>query len=227
MRIAIHQPHFLPWLGYLDKIDRADLFVVLDTVQFKKNEWQNRNKVRTSQGWQWLTVPVRHNFGQTLNQVDINQDAEWRAKHLRAVKLHYGRAPYLDQYLDGLREIYQRSWERLADLNLAVIRWLLKAFGISTPIQLASEMRLRQEPTDRLIDICRAVGATHYLAGAGAHAYMNVPRFQESGVMLEVQEFKHPVYRQCYEPFLPGMAALDVLLTYGGEALQILRSTRS
>ncbi len=227
MRIAIHQPHFLPWLGYLDKIDRADLFVVLDTVQFKKNEWQNRNKVRTSQGWQWLTVPVRHNFGQTLNQVDINQDAEWRVKHLRAVKLHYGRAPCLDQYFDGLREIYQRSWERLAGLNLAVIRWLLKAFGISTPIQLASEMCLRQEPTDRLIDICRAVGATHYLAGAGAHAYMDVPRFQESGVMLEVQEFKHPVYRQCYEPFLPGMAALDVLLTCGGEALQILRSTRS
>ncbi len=226
MRVTIHQPHFLPWLGYLDKIDRADLFVVLDTVQFKKNEWQNRNKVRTSQGWQWLTVPVRHNFGQTLNQVGINQDAEWRAKHLRAVNLHYGRAPYLDQYLDGLREIYQRSWERLADLNLAVIRWLLKAFGMSTPIQLASEMHLRQEPTDRLIDICRAVGATHYLAGAGAHAYMDVPRFQESGVMLEVQEFKHPVYRQCYEPFFPGMAALDVLLTCGGEALKSLRSTR-
>ena len=226
MYIAIHQPHFLPWLGYLDKIDRADLFVVLDSVQFKKNEWQNRNKVRTSQGWQWLTVPVRHKFGQALNQVDINQDAEWRGKHVRAVQLHYGRAPYLDQYFDGLREIYQCSWERLADLNLAVIRWLLKAFGISTPIQLASEMHLRQEPTDRLIDICRTVGATHYLAGAGAHAYMDVVRFQESGVKLEVQEFKHPVYRQCYEPFLPGMAALDVLLTCGGEALQILRSTR-
>ncbi len=227
MRIAIHQPHFLPWLGYLDKIDRADLFVVLDTVQFKKNEWQNRNKVRTSQGWQWLTVPVRHKFGQALNQVDINQNAEWRAKHLRAMKLHYSRAPYLDQYFDGMREIYQRSWERLADLNLAVIRWLLKAFGISTPIQLASEMCLREEPTDRLIDICQAVGATHYLAGPGAHAYMDVARFQASGVMLEVQEFKHPVYRQCYEPFLSGMAALDVLLTCGGEALQILRSTRS
>ncbi len=226
MRIAIHQPHFLPWLGYLDKIDRADLFVVLDSVQFKKNEWQNRNKVRTSQGWQWLTVPVRHNFGQALNQVDINQDAEWRAKHLRAVALHYGRAPFLDQYLDGLREIYQCSWERLADLNLAVSRWLLKAFGICTPIQLASEMCLREEPTDRLIDICQAFGATHYLAGAGAHAYMDVARFQASGVMLEVQEFKHPVYRQCYEPFFSGMAALDVLLTCGSEALRILRSTR-
>ena len=226
MRVTIHQPQFLPWLGYLDKIDRADLFVVLDTVQFKKREWQNRNRIRTSQGWQWVTVPVLDNYREKLNQVRINQKLEWREKHLRAMEIHYSRAPYLGRFLGGLRNLYRSSWDRLADFNLAVLRWLLDAFGISTPLQLASEMRLREEPTDRLIDICRAFGASHYLAGVGAQAYMDMAKFEASGVHLELQEFKHPAYTQCYEPFVPGMSAIDLLLTCGGDALGILRSTR-
>ena len=226
MRVTIHQPQFLPWLGYLDKIDRADLFVVLDTVQFKKNEWQNRNRIRTSQGWQWVTVPVLHNHGQKLNQVRVNQNVAWRKKHLHAVEMHYGRAPFLDRFLGGLGDVYQSAWDRLTDLNLAMLQWLLDAFGISTRLQLASEMHLREEPTERLIDICRTVGASHYLAGVGAQAYMDMARFESSGVRLELQEFKHPVYAQCYEPFLPGMSAIDLLFTCGGDALGILRSTR-
>ncbi|TLY18156.1 MAG: WbqC family protein [Nitrospirae bacterium] len=99
MRVTIHQPQFMPWLGYLDKIDRADLFVVLDSVQFKKNEWQNRNRIRTAQGWQWITVPVLHKFGQRLDEVRINQQRDWQSRHLRALEIHYGRAPYRDQYL--------------------------------------------------------------------------------------------------------------------------------
>jgi hypothetical protein len=226
MRVAIHQPQFLPWLGYLDKIDRADLFVVLDTVQFKKNEWQNRNRLRTPQGWQWITVPVLHNFGQPINQVRINQTVEWRDKHIRAVQMHYSRAPYLERFWGGLRTIYERSWEKLTDLNLSVIRWLLDSFGITTPVRLASEMELREEPTQRLVDICRTVGATHYLAGDGAVAYMDMTEFQSSGVHLETQLFNHPVYAQCYEPFMPGMAAVDALFTCGTDALRLLRNAR-
>src|SRR5438094_6523304 len=129
VRVAIHQPQYLPWLGYLDKLDRSDLFVLLDTVQFKKNEWQNRNRIRTAQGWQWLTVPVLHKFGQRLYEVRINQQIDWQGRHLRALEMNYGRAPYRDRYLEGLREIYRRSWDRLTEVNLAVIHWLLDAFG--------------------------------------------------------------------------------------------------
>lgn len=226
MRVAIHQPQFMPWLGYLDKIDRADLFVVLDTVQFKKNEWQNRNRIRTAQGWQWLTVPVLHRFGQKLNEVLINPDTDWKTKHLRALDMHYGHAAHGPRYLPELTALYRRSWEQLAEFNLAVLRWLLGAFAIKTPVRLASEMALREEPTDRLVDICRAVGATHYVAGAGAPGYMDIPRFEASGVKLEIQDFRHPVYPQCYEPFVPGLAAIDLLLTSGDDALRLLRSTR-
>ncbi len=226
MRVAIHQPQFLPWLGYLDKIDQAELFVVLDSVQFKKNEWQNRNRIRTSQGWQWLTVPVLHTFGQRIMDTRINQTVDWQGKHLRAVEIHYGRAAHRDRFLEGLRETYRRPWEKLSDLNLAVLKWLLETFGITTPLRLASEMSLRVDPTDRLIDICRAVGATHYLAGSGAAEYMDLPRFEASGVTLEVQDFRHPVYPQCYDPFIPGMAAIDLLFTSGDDALRQLREAR-
>lgn len=227
MKVTIHQPQFMPWLGYLDKIDQSDLFVVLDSVQFKKNEWQNRNRIRTAQGWQWITVPVLHKFGQRLDEVRINRQADWQARHLRALEMHYGQAAYRDQYLKGLREIYQRSWDRLTDLNLAVIRWLLDAFGIDTPLRLASEMHLRNEATDRLIDICRTVGATQYLAGAGAAHYIDRTRFDASGVQLEEQHFRHPIYLQCYEPFVPGMAAIDLLLTCGDGAISRLRAMRT
>lgn len=227
MRIAIHQPQFLPWLGYLDKIDRADLFVILDTVQFKKNEWQNRNRIRTAQGWQWVTVPVLHRFGQKLNEVLINQGEDWRGKHQRAIDIHYGQAAHYERFRTGLALLYGQSWEQLSSVNLAILHWLLEAFGIKTPVKLASAMSLRDEPTDRLIDICRTVGATQYLAGAGARDYMDIPRFEASGIALEIQDFRHPVYAQCYEPFVPGMAAIDLLFTCGDDALRLLRSTRT
>ncbi len=226
MKVAIHQPQFLSWLGYLDKIDRADLFVVLDSVQFKKNEWQNRNRIRTDRGWQWVTVPVLHRFGQRIDEVRINETVDWRRKHLHALELHYARAAHREQVVNGLAALYRQPWERLADLNLAVLRWLLDSFGIKTPLRLSSEMQLRDEPTERLIDICRAAGATSYLAGAGAREYMDVPKFEASGIGLEIQEFRHPVYRQCHEPFVPNLSAIDLFLTCGPEAFQIVRQMR-
>src|SRR5207249_1094293 len=113
------------------------------------------------------------------------------------------------------------------DLNVAVIQWLLQAFGIKTPVCLASELELREEPTDRLIDICREVGASVYLAGPGAHQYMDLPRFEASGIRLEIQEFRHPLYPQCYEPFVPGLSAVDLLFNCGSSALQSLRDARN
>ncbi len=226
MRVTIHQPQFLPWLGYLDKIDQADLFVVLDSVQFKKNEWQNRNRIRTAQGWQWLTVPVHYRYGQRINEIRVDETTDWRSRHLKAIEMHYARAAFRDAYLAELRARYADASSKLAELNLATVRWLLDKFGISTPVRLASEMALREEPTDRLVDICRTVGATHYLAGAGAGAYMDMERFALSGVTLDVQVFRHPEYPQCYDPFVAGLSALDLLLVCGEGALARLREAR-
>ncbi|MFZ1803395.1 MAG: WbqC family protein [Nitrospira sp.] len=224
--MTIHQPQFLPWLGYLDKIDQADLFIMLDTVQFKKNEWQNRNRIRTAKGWQWLTVPVLQHFGQRIDEVLMNQTVTWKAQHLRALDMHYARAPYRNRYLAQLREIYSAPWNKLSDLNKATVQWLLEAFGITTLVHHASDYAARDEPTDRLIDLCQVVGATEYLAGPGAEHYMDKPRFESSGVRLDIQVFQHPIYRQVYEPFEPNLSALDLLLMEGPDALTILRQTR-
>ena len=226
MRVTIHQPQFLPWLGYLDKIDQADLFIMLDTVQFKKSEWQNRNRIRTAKGWQWLTVPVLQHFGQRIDEVLMNPTATWKAQHLRALDMHYARAPYRNRYLAQLREIYSAPWNKLSDLNKATVQWLLEAYGITTPVHRAVDYAARDEPTDRLIDLCRAVGATEYLAGPGAEQYMDKPRFESSGVRLDIQAFQHPIYRQAYEPFEPNLSALDLLLMQGPDALTTLRQMR-
>jgi len=222
MRIAIHQPQFLPWLGYLDKINQADCFVILDNVQFKKNEWQNRNQIRTHQGSQWLTVPILHSFGQLICDVQINNCDHWKRKHLAALKTHYEGALYFSQYFSELETMYSREWQNLSEFNVRILHWLLDHFGITTPIRLSSDMSLRQQPTERLIDICRVVGATTYLAGQGAQGYMDQGMFERAGLNLEIQDFQPHVYPQRYESFVPGLSAIDLLFNCGPQSKQYL-----
>ncbi len=226
MLAAIHQPQYLPWLGYLDKLDRADVFVLLETVQFKKNEWQNRNRIRTAQGWQYLTVPVLHEFPQRLDRVRINNETDWRRKHRQALEINYRKAKFYDQYEPAVRGLYEREWEHLAPLNSAFIRFFADAFGIVTAIADAGKFPARDEPTGRLVDLCKAVGADRYLAGAGGRAYMNVPEFESAGVAVEVQDFAHPEYEQVYPTFVPGLSAIDLLFNCGRAGFEMVRKAR-
>jgi len=225
MRIAIHQPQYLPWLGYLDKLDRTDVFVLLDTVQFKKNEWQNRNRIRTAQGWQYLTVPVLHEFAQRLDQVRINNQTDWRRKHQTALETHYRKAQHYDRYAPAFRDLYSRDWEHLAPLNIEVIRMLTVAFGITTKLVEASRLTARDDQTGRLVDLCKALGADRYLAGEGGRAYMNPAEFEAAGITVEFQEFAHPEYAQVYEPFIAGMSAIDLLFNCGRDGIELLRKS--
>ena len=227
MRVAIHQPQYLPWLGYLDKLDRSDVFVLLDTVQFKKNEWQNRNRIRTAQGWQYLTVPVLHEFPQRLDQVRINNQTDWRRKHVQALEMHYGKAPHYGRYAPLFLELLARDWERLSLLNEAVLSALAGAFGITTPIVKASQFEARDEQTGRLVDLCKAVGADCYLAGAGGCGYMNLEEFQAGGIAVEFQDFMSPEYAQVYRPFIAGLSAVDLLFNCGGEGFRRVRDARA
>jgi hypothetical protein len=227
VRLAIHQPQYLPWLGYLAKLDRVDVFVLLDTVQFKKNEWQNRNRIRTAQGWQYLTVPVLHEFPQRLDRVRINNQTDWRRKHVQALETHYGKAPYYDRYAPVFGELLAREWETLSPLNEAVLLALTEAFGITTPIVKASKYEAREEPTGRLVDLCKALGADRYLAGAGGRDYMNYEEFEAAGIAVEFQDFVSPEYAQAYRPFIAGLSAVDLLFNCGGEGFRYVREARA
>ena len=227
MRVAIHQPHYLPWLGYFAKWSAADRFIFLDTVQYEKNGWQNRNRVKTPDGPRWLTVPVHTRLGTPIRDVTIDTAQPWRERHLRAIEQAYAKAPHLGRYRDALGSFYRQDWVRLAPLAVASARWLAQALGVATPSACASELGVEaaspgDDATTRLVALCRAVGADTYLAGQDGARYMDARQFAVAGIAVETQRYEHPVYGQLHGEFAPFLSTLDLLLMQGHEALAIL-----
>jgi hypothetical protein len=225
IRCAIHQPHYLPWPGYFAKWAAADVFVFLDTVQYEKRGWQNRNRIKTVHGPHWLTVPVHAHLGTPLVDITVDTAQAWAPRHLRAITDAYARAPHLGRHRAALERFYATPWERLAPLAVASAEWLGRALGITTPTRLASTMGVTAtDPTERLLQLCRAVGADTYLSGRDGVNYMDLERFRAAGIGVLVQDYKYPVYPQLHGEFVPFLSALDLLLTHGDDALAILRS---
>jgi hypothetical protein len=228
VRIAIHQPQYLPWLGYFDKMDRVDCFVLLDDAQFTRNDWQNRNRIKTRTGWQWLTVPVLHRHRQRLGDVRVNGTVPWPRKHLGALVANYTGAPAFADHRPFLETVYGHPWPRLLDLTLSTLRYLAEALGIETKLVLASTLGLPepQDASDRLVAICRALGADGYLSGDGAREYLDVERFERAGIDVAFQAFACPVYPQRFGPFEPNLSVVDLLFNCGAQSLDILREAR-
>ena len=224
MIVSIHQPQYLPWLGYFDKIDRSDVFVFLDNVQFKKNEWQNRNKIKTVEGWQWLSGPVIHRFTQKICEVEINSTVQWARKHLNALVTNYSKTPFFKEYIGFFEQTYAKDWYYLVDINIHIIKYIAEALGIlDQKFIKASELDTREEPTERLIDICRQHGGDVYLSGKDGAKYMNTEKFKEEGIEVIFQDYKHPQYSQLFGNFEPSISIIDLLFNCGPESLSILR----
>ncbi len=226
MIVAVHQPQYLPWLGYFDKIDQAEAFVLLDNVQYKKNEWQNRNRIRTAQGWQWISVPVLNQFGQQIKDVRINNRVRWKKKHFHALLYNYSKSPYFNEHRPFFERTFNRDWQYLLDINTHMIKYLVGALGINTEIVIASDLNVRNHPTERLIDICKALGADTYLAGIGGYKYMDMERFKQAGIEVIFQDFQHGTYSQLFDTFEPFMSVVDLLFNHGKESLNIIRGMR-
>ncbi len=223
MIVSIHQPQYLPWLGYFDKIRRSDVFVFLDNVQFKKNEWQNRNRIKTAEGGQWLTVPVIHRFSQKISEVRINTTVQWGKKHLRGLLTNYSRAPYFQEYISFFEQAYEREWQYLAELNMHIIRFLTEALGVREKrFELASAYEAREDRTGRLVDLCRQLGADSYLSGRDGAGYLNLKEFEQERIQVIFQDFKHPRYPQLFGDFEPFLSVIDLLFNCGPGSLSIL-----
>jgi hypothetical protein len=224
VKLAIHQPHYLPWLGYLAKWAAADCFVFLDTVQYEKNGWQNRNRIKTREGPRWLTVPVHARLGAPIREVEVDAAQPWRARHLRTIEQAYAAAPHLTRHRADLARFFDTRWARLDELAVASATWLARAAGIAVPARRASELDARaDDATDRLVELCRAVGADTYLAGRDGARYMDPERFRAAGIAVLYQAYAHPVYTQLHGEFVPSLSGLDLLLMHGDESLGILR----
>jgi hypothetical protein len=224
MIVTIHQPHYMPWLGYFDKMDRADVFIFLDTVQFKKNEFQNRNKIKGADGGQWLTVPVRQNHGQKIGEVIINNTVRWQKKHRMSLRSCYRSAPFFEDYFERLEPLLAKPWERLADLNIACVKLLASLLAIDVRFAVASELEGTVEDRDRrLVELTKAVGGDTYLAGGAGKDYMDLSVYERAKVRVTFHEFSHPTYPQLFGPFISNLSVIDLLFNAGEKSLSYIR----
>jgi hypothetical protein len=216
---AIHQPQYLPYLGFFHKLANSDVLVVMDNVQFHRRGLQHRNKIKTSAGWQWLTVPVSSGSHVSLGDVRISRTESWQAKHTRALTLNYSRAPYFDRYGGELVDLLQRPWDRLSSLNMTLTEWITDCLGIRTQIVYASDLAVEGNRSDLLVELCKAVDASTYLSGPGGRRYMDTATFEAAGVEVRWQQFEHPSYPQLFPRvgFIPDLSIVDVLFCCGAE----------
>lgn len=225
MILAAHQLHYLPWLRYFHKLASSDTFVVLDNIQFNKNGWQNRNKIKTPQGAALLTVPILHKFQQLISEVRIDGKQPWARKHWRAIEVHYQKAPFFKEHESFFRGVYERAWEGLNELNYEIFFYLAKALGIQTRILRSSELSLKGGATERLIGIAKELGARAYLTGSYAvQVYLDPAPFKREGIELVMQEYECPRYPQRYAElgFIPELSIVDLLFNCGPKSLEVL-----
>ena len=219
MIIAIHQPNYLPYLGFFEKMKQSDIFVIYDDAQFNKEDFQHRNKIRIYHGWKYLTVPVKKKR-MPITDIGIRNELlmkgiPWQEAHLKEIRDNYKDTPYYTSYEDHLEAIYTYKYDRLIDLNMGIINFLKNAFNIETEIIFASELGFTSQSTERLADITEVLGGNVYLSGPAGRDYLDVLPFESRGINVEFQDFKHPVYKQRYDGFIPNMSAIDALFNVG------------
>lgn len=225
-RIVILQPGYLPWLGFFEQMYRCDSFVFLDDVQFTKNDWRNRNRIKTKDGIQWLTIPVLHKFGQKIKDTVIDNKTKWQKKHLQALKTWYGKSPFFKNYIVDIEKIYTRDWNYLTDVDIKIILWINNVLGISRNIIKSSELSLQSDDRQlRLIEICKALHGDHFYEGKRGQAYMDIKVFEFHGITVEFQDYTHPYYNQLWQKeqgFISYLSIIDLLFNHGDDSLAIL-----
>ncbi len=218
MKVAIHQPNFIPWLGYFYKMANADVFVILDDAQYEKNGFLNRVKIKTPQGGKWLTIPTQSHFPQAINVAELADYPNERLKCLKTIYFNYKKAPYFDYFFPELEQIINGDWRLLSDLNIALIHLVKKKLGIKTRLEIASSRSVNGESTERLLNLCVLLQADTYLSGRGGKNYQDEFQFKSVGIKLEYSDFNHPVYPQQWGVFAEGLSIIDLLFNCGPES---------
>jgi len=223
MIVTIHQPLLLPWLGYLDRMLRSDLFILLDHVQFERRNYQNRTRIRFDGEARWFTVPVVQQsreeriIDKQIDNSPCGADRWWGSRHYKTLCYAYREAPFFDDYASHLRSILQSRCERLLDLDVALLELVRAALDIRTPIVRSSELGVEGRKSELMLNLCRAVGANVLLGGmGGSRDYLDRAAFEHAGIEVTWQQFRHPRYPQCGSaPFIPGLSSIDLLANCG------------
>ena len=227
MLISIRQPGYLPYTGFFKKIQSCDVFVFLDDVQFEKNDWDNRNKIKTTEGDMWLTVPVLHKFGEKLNEVKIANTENWREKHRKAIMMNYQKSSFFDDYWNDIDDILTKEWEKLIDLNFNLISYFSSKLGINTKTIKSSELKINSTGSERLLEICQKLSADTYISGELGKNYLDEDIFQKADIDIIYEKFQHPHYSQLGKSFQPNMSVIDLLFNEGKNAKRILEESKN
>lgn len=218
LRVAIHQPNFLPWVGYFDKVARVDTFVLFDDVQLPQGKsFCSRVKVKGRNGPQWLTVPIKKESGAGIHEIEIVRNG-WHGKHVRTIEQLYGKTPYFEKFWPQIRGVFTEDWQFLADMNCALIETVSQLFGLHVKFVRSSKLKLQEcSGEDRILKILGALKATTYVSGQGegSRRYVNDGHFRDAGIDLLWQTFQHPIYPQMAEPFDSHMSIIDMLFMHG------------
>jgi hypothetical protein len=225
-RIAIIQSSYIPWKGYFDIIRSVDEFIFLDDAQYTRRDWRNRNRIKAPNGSIWLTVPVRSK-GRYEQSIDETAIAEpWADRHFSSLRMSYARAPYFKTFAPHLQVLYEQAAGEtmLSRANNLLVRGICDLLGISTPISWSRDYAAEGKATDRLLSICRAAGAAHYLSGPSAQAYLDLSKFQTAGISVNFANYTgYPQYPQLHGTFEHGVSILDLLFHTGPEAMRYMK----
>jgi len=223
MKCVILQPSYVPWRGYFHQIQKADVFVFFDDVQYDRRGWRNRNRVKSSSGTVWLTVPVHargvQREGIPIREIRIAHDRPWQRKHWATLAASYHRAPYFERYRALLEPLWQGCAEHLADFTIETTKVLARELGIGgTRFLRSSELDVGGVKTDRLLALLLEIGARHYISGPSARAYLDEALLARHGIETEYMVYDYPEYDQLHPPYDPQVSVLDLLFMKGPEA---------
>jgi hypothetical protein len=224
MILTAHQPVFLPWLGLFHKINIADEFCLFDIAQYQKKDYNNRNKIKTQAGEQWLSVPVesKNHFDKKICDIKIINNG-WNRKQCKSIYMAYQKSPYLDLYYGPLEEILLKKQHAfLTDLNLELLKYFLSCLGIDRTITKASDYDLVGAKSDLVLDMCKKLGAKKYIFGSQGKNYADVESFQENNIEVGFQEYNHPEYNQLHGDFVPFLSVIDLLFNEGPKSKNII-----
>ena len=221
------QPGYLPWCGYFDQIDRADIFVHYDDVQLDKQGWRNRNQIKTRDGVQWLTVPILHKqLTQRICDTEIDGRVPWARKHLRSIEQNYAKAEFRDDLIEAIRTVLDRPWTMISDLVITLCETICGLLGVSAQFERSSELNSNGDRNERLVEICHKFDINRYLTGAAAVNYLDVELFEGNGIQVEFQRYEPVEYEQLHGKFLPYLSVVDLIMNCGPASLEIIRAGR-
>jgi hypothetical protein len=229
MTISIHQPNYLPWLGYFHKLAQSDIFVIFDDVQLPTGKmFITRSLIKTQNGPLWLNVPILNKGDKILiKDALIATNNNWQKKHLKSIIFSYQKAPFFNKYIEEIEQIYNTEWLKLCDLNLSIIRLINKLLNIKTKLVLSSEISSSELlGEEKILTIIKNFRADTYLSGKGKGSmrYISPSDFEREKIKLIFQEFTHPVYSQLWGKFIPNLSIIDLIFNYGPRSLEILNN---